>query len=63
MDASCLYEGALGVGDKLVHVQSKSRCHHFGDKLGDRMDETNGPKIGHLLGPIFFGYEGDICGI
>ena len=54
MDTSFLYEGTLGVGDKLVHVGGKTGSHHLGDKLCNRMDEANRPKIGDFLGPIFF---------
>jgi hypothetical protein len=31
MDASFLNECALGIGDELVHVGSKSKGHHLGD--------------------------------
>ena len=61
VDASSLDEGTWGIGGKFVHVGSKTGGNHYGDDLGNSMDETNRPKVGHLLGSIFFRQESNIC--
>ena len=53
MNTSFLYEGTLGVGDKLVHVGGKTGSHHLGDKFCDCMDEANRPKIDDVLDTLF----------
>jgi hypothetical protein len=63
MDASLLYERTLSIGDKVVHMRRKPSGHHLGDQLGNRMNETNGAKIHHFLGPLFFWNEGNIGGV
>ena len=63
LNASHLDERALGVGDELVHMRSKKECHHFLNELCDCMDESNRPKICHLLGAIFVGSESSVFGI
>jgi hypothetical protein len=63
MDASLLYESTLSIGDKVVHMRRKPSGHHLGDQLGNRMNETNGAKIRHFLGPLFFWNEGNIGGV
>ena len=54
VDASFLDKGALGIGNKLVHVRSESSGHHLGDKLGNGMDKAYWAIIGDLIGAILF---------
>ena len=48
MDTPRIDEGALGGGDKFIHVRGKSRYHHLVYKLYNCVYETYWPKIGDL---------------
>ena len=57
MDTPRFDEGTLGVGDEGGHVRSKPTREHFGDELGDRMNETNRPEVNDALRPILLGKQ------
>lgn len=63
MDAPLLDEGALGVGDKLVHERPEAEGKNLGNDFRDGMDEAYGSIIGDLLSTLFFGEKHNIRGV
>ena len=60
MDTSSFDEGALSLGNKVIHVGSQSVGHDFGDDLRDGMNQTNGAKVRDVFSTILFRNKGDI---
>ena len=60
MDTSSFDEGALSLGNKVIHVGSQSVGHDFGDDLRDGMNQTNGAKVRDVFSTILFQNKGDI---
>jgi hypothetical protein len=50
-------------GDEIVHERPKSSGKHFGDDLGNGMDQANRPLVNNLLGPFLLGNEHNVCGV
>lgn len=60
VDASSLDEGTLSVGDKVIHVGSKTKRENFGNNFGDGVDKANRPIIRDAFCPILFWQEDHI---
>ena len=45
MNRPIFYESTLRIGDNVFHERCKTRGHHFGNELGNGMNEANGSKI------------------
>ena len=63
MDTSSFDEGALSLGNKVIHVGSQTVGHDFGDDLRDGMNQTNGAKVRAGCRPILLWNEGNVCGV
>jgi hypothetical protein len=50
-----LDEGALSIGDKLIHVRGETKRKHLCNNFGNSMYETNRPEIGDVLRTLFLG--------
>jgi hypothetical protein len=56
MYVSFIYKDTLGIGDKVVHQQSKAISKYLKDDLCNGMNNTNKRKIRDVLHPfLFFG--------
>src|ERR1041385_3445002 len=63
MDASFLDEGALCIGDEVVHVRPKPKGKNFGNDFCDCVDKANWSKVRDLLRTIFLWQKCNVSGV
>jgi hypothetical protein len=57
MDTHLFDESTLGIGDNVVHMRCKTRCHHLGNEFCNGMNGTYGSKSKTSLAPSFLGVK------